>query len=102
MPSQIAMDGRFGRRRPVRAARPLLLVAGLLTVPAAEAQSSPVCEFAVATIAATQLDLGSARRRYRECAKSGGASCKVELARVRDLQHRLKLARSYLDRYCMR
>ena len=77
-----------------------MLTAGLS--PAVHAQSSPVCDFAVATLAATQLELSSARKSYRHCSKNGRNSCKVDLARVRDLQQRLKLARSYLDRYCMR
>lgn len=79
-----------------------MLIAGLTVGPAVHAQSSPVCEFAVATLAATQLELSSARKHYRDCAKDGRHSCKVELARVRDLQQRLKLSRGYLDRYCMR
>jgi hypothetical protein len=88
--------------RVARAIRTLTLIAGLAVAPAVHAQSSPVCEFAVATVAATQLELSSARKSYRDCSKDGRTSCKVELARVRDLQQRLKLARRYLDRYCMR
>ena len=79
-----------------------MLTAGLTVGPAVQAQSSPVCEFAVATVAATQLELSSARKSHRDCSRNGRNSCKVELARVRDLRQRLQLARNYLDRYCMR
>lgn len=100
-------DGKAGplprhRSRLARAIGALTLIAGLAVGPAVHAQSSAVCEFAVVTLAATQLELASARKSYRDCSRDGGNSCKVELARVRDLQQRLKLARRYLDRYCMR
>lgn len=77
-------------------------MAGLTVGPAVHAQSSSVCEFAVATLAATRLELSSARKSHRDCTKDGLNSCKVELARIRDLQQRLRLARRYLDRYCVR
>ena len=98
----IATEEASRHRRLARAIAALMLMAGLTVGPAVHAQSSPVCEFAVATLAATQLELSSASKSYRDCSKNGRNSCKVELARVRDLQQRLKLARSYLDRYCMR
>lgn len=79
-----------------------MLAAGLTAGSAVHAQSSPVCEFAVAALLATQLDLSSASRSYRHCSKDPRNSCKVELGRVRDLQQKVKLTRRYLDRYCMR
>lgn len=102
MPRHIAADEALHRRRLAWATGAVMLVAGLADGPAVHAQSSPVCEFAVATLAATRLELSSARKSYRDCSRDGRDSCKVELARMRDLQQRLKLARRYLDRYCMR
>lgn len=102
LPRHIATDEVSRHRRLARAVGTLMLMAGLTSGPAVHAQSSPVCEFAVATLAATQLELSSAKKSYRDCSRDGRNSCKVELARVRELQQRLKLSRSYLDRYCLR
>lgn len=102
MPRHFATDRSFRHRGLARTLGVLVVIASLAVGPSLQAQSSPVCEFAIATIAATELELSSAKKRYRDCAKGGGNSCKVEFARVRDLQHLLKLARDYLDRYCLR
>jgi hypothetical protein len=90
-------------RRPlVRAMRALLLISGLAAASSVQAQSSSVCQFAVATLAATELELISARKSYRKCARDSRRSCKIELGRVQELQQRVNLAQRYLDRYCMR
>jgi len=60
-----------------------------------------VSEFAIATLASTQLELNSAKKTYRECAKDAGRSCEVEWPGCASCST-AQLACGYLDRYCMR
>ena len=78
------------------------MVAGFVVGPSFQAQSSPICQFAITAYVVTQLELESARKSASDCTKKGRGSCKGEFGRIRELQHRLKLARDYLDRYCVR
>ena len=80
----------------------LLPVAGTSLGPPLQAQPSPSCQFAVTAYVATQVEIESARKAHRRCKEARLSACQVELARIRDLQHRLKMARDYIDRYCTR
>lgn len=74
----------------------------LEAVPSAAAQSSPMCQFAAAAVLTAEVELEDAKRALRKCTGVAGASCSAEGARARDMRHRLKLARDYLERYCLR
>jgi hypothetical protein len=80
----------------------MALLAGFATAPASVAQVSATCEFAIGAFVATEVELGSARKSYRDCIREGRSECKAERTRIEELRHRLKLARDYLDRYCVR
>ena len=80
----------------------LLPVAGALIASPLQAQSSPTCQFAVTAYAGTLIELETAKKQYRACTKDGLHACKVEFSRIRELKHRLKLARDHLNRYCAR
>lgn len=81
-------------------------LAGLLTLAAfaaaAGAQPSSACQFAVATVVATEIELQEANKALRRCERNGGASCVAERGRIRDLRQRLKLSRNHLESFCMR
>ena len=70
--------------------------------PAASAQPSQTCEFAVAGWLATQVELRDARRDYDACTEARTRACTAEQGRVRLLRERLRLVRNYLDSYCRR
>ena len=89
-------DGSKGQRSFAA----LLLIAGAALGPPLRAQPSASCQFAVTAYVATQVELESARKAHRRCKREGLSACQVEWARIQDLQHRLKMARDYLDRYC--
>lgn len=80
----------------------MLLIAGVAAGPPLQAQPSPSCQFAVTAYVGTQVELESAKRAHRRCKKKSLSACQVELARMQDLQRRLKMARDYIDRYCIR
>lgn len=79
----------------------LLLLAGTAVGPPLQAQPSASCQFAVTAYVATQVELESARKAQRRCKAEALSACQVEWARIQDLQHRLKMARDYMDRYCI-
>lgn len=81
-------------------------LAGVLSLAAfaaaAGAQPSSVCQFAVATVAATEIELQEANKALRRCERLGRTSCAAEWGRIRDLRQRLKLSRNYLESRCTR
>ena len=80
-----------------------MLVGGaLICSPAAPAQSTQTCEFALAGWIGTQVELQQARGDYRACAREHRTACTAEQGRIRLLEERLKLLRNYVDGYCRR
>lgn len=96
------LASRQGCAKGRRSLAALLLIAGAASGSSLGAQPSASCQFAVTAYVATQVELESARRAQRRCKKEGLSACQVEWTRIQDLQHRLKMARDYLDRYCAR
>jgi hypothetical protein len=80
----------------------ILRLAALAAASAAAAQSSPICQFVVATVVATEIELGEAKKELRRCERLGQASCASERGRIRDLRRRLKLLLDDLDKRCTR
>ena len=81
-------------------------LASLLTLAAfagaAGAQPSSVCQFAVATVFATEIELQEASKALRRGERLGRTSCAAERGRIRDLRQRLRLSRNYLESRCTR
>ena len=73
-----------------------------ITLPAANAQSSHTCEFALAGWIASQMELGEARAAYRDCIRARNSACTAEQGRIRTTEQRLRLLRNYIDGYCRR
>lgn len=65
-------------------------------------QASLTCEYALAGWIATEIDLGEARRAYRECRRARQSACTAEQGRVQALEQQLRLLRNYVDGYCRR
>ena len=69
---------------------------------ATAAQASGTCEFSVAALVATRIQLQEAKSAHQACARARRTKCTAEKSRMRELEQHLKLLGNYLDRYCMR
>jgi hypothetical protein len=86
-------------KRPWLAA---MIAALAMTSTGAAGQTSGTCEFTVAALFATRIELQNAKKGYQECMRSNRTKCTAEESRMRELEQHLKLLSNYLDRYCMR
>jgi hypothetical protein len=103
---------RYGRRRAgdpcpiaLRAVATVVASASIATTSPAGppgGQASLTCEFALAGWIATEVDLGEARRAYRDCRRARQSACTAEQGRVQALEQQLRLLRNYVDGYCRR
>lgn len=60
------------------------------------------CDFALDGWLVAQVELEQARTAFLACKEERKAACKVERARVRMLDQRVRLLRNYVDRHCRR
>lgn len=97
------MTGMLLRRSVSRPGRWLLGCAAtgaLAASGAVAAGPSRSCEFALDGRLNTQMELEEAQAAYLACREERKAPCKAARGRVRMLEQRLRLFRSYLDRHC--
>lgn len=87
------------RKQPWRVA---LIAALALASASAAAQTSATCEFTIAALFATRIELQNAKKGYRDCMRSARTKCTAEESRMRELEQHLKLLSNYLDGYCTR
>ena len=69
---------------------------------AAAAQASRTCELAVAAWAGARVELSTARREYRSCLRQQRTACTAQEGRAKVAEQQLRLARNYLEGYCLR
>jgi hypothetical protein len=75
--------------------------AGALAVSGAVAAGLPrTCELALDGRLSTQMELEEAQAAFLACKEERKTACKAARGRVRMLEQRLRLLRSYLDRHC--